>query len=84
VKEFVEQGEAILAASENEGDTIDTVIPSVPGICYTRLLSELHGSTLTGSLLIFSLLDNSPYLQMMMSYILASIFYVCMIMHKCY
>ncbi|XP_060554387.1 focadhesin-like [Ruditapes philippinarum] len=50
VKEFVEQGEAILAASENEGDTIDTVIPSVPGICYTRLLSELHGLTLTGFL----------------------------------
>ena len=51
MKEFVDQGEVILAQSENDEDTIDTVIPSVPGVCYTRLLSELTNSTMTGSFL---------------------------------
>lgn len=48
VKEFVEQAEKVLEQSENEDDTIDTVMPFVPGVCYTRLLAEVKETTVTG------------------------------------
>ncbi|XP_053406121.1 focadhesin-like isoform X2 [Mercenaria mercenaria] len=65
VKEYVDQAEAILAQNENEEDTIDSVMPFVPGLCYTRLLSQLNDSTLTGfqdflSAMVAQEADNLP------------------------
>lgn len=41
VEEFVLQAQAVLEQGLNPGDTVDTVYPLVPGVCYMRLLEDL-------------------------------------------
>lgn len=47
----MQQAQAIIEQGGNPGDTIDTVMPFVPGVCYVRLLQDLEGNRLEGGLL---------------------------------
>lgn len=48
MEEYVQQAQAVLEQGGNPEDTIDTVMPFVPGVCYVRLLQDLDGNCLEG------------------------------------
>ena len=55
VQDFIQQAESMLS-EQDEPTSVDSLVPKIPGVCYIRLLKDLHPQVIDG---MFSSHENS-------------------------